>query len=153
MHRFDETRVLPYSPKQLYDLVADIGKYPDFLPWCRGARVGERLGDVLTADLIVGNRFFRETFTSRVTFFEDSDPKRIDVEYIKGPMRHMENHWVFAKASEDEGAGTRLEFHVAFEFSSLILEKMMGTFFDEASRRMISAFETRAVQLHGDPLQ
>jgi coenzyme Q-binding protein COQ10 len=133
MHRFDETRVLPYSPKQLYDLVADIGKYPDFLPWCRGARVGERLGDELTADLIVGNQFFRETF--------------------KGPMRHMENHWVFAKASEDEGAGTRLEFHVAFEFSSLILEKMMGAFFDEASRRMISAFETRAVQLHGDPLQ
>lgn len=153
MHRFDETRVLPYSPEQLYDLVADIGQYPDFLPWCRGARVGERLGDELTADLIVGNRFFRETFTSRVTFSEDAAPMRIDVEYIKGPMRHMENHWVFAKASEGEGAGTQLEFHVAFEFSSLILEKMMGAFFDEASRRMISAFETRAAQLHGDPLK
>ncbi|MFT5539517.1 MAG: coenzyme Q-binding protein COQ10, partial [Alphaproteobacteria bacterium] len=111
MHRFDETRILPFSPKQLYDMVADIGKYPEFLPWCRGARVGVRSDNVLTADLIVGNRFFRETFTSRVTFSEDTIPMRIDVEYIKGPMRQMENHWVFAKASEAEGEGTRLEFH------------------------------------------
>ena len=153
MHRFDEIRVLPYSPQQLYDLVADIGKYPEFLPWCRGARVGERSDNVLTADLIVGNRFFQETFTSRVTFSEDAAPMRIDVEYIKGPMRQMENHWVFATASEGEGVGTRLEFHVAFEFSSLILEKMMGAFFDDASRRMISAFEARAEQLYGDSLK
>lgn len=150
MHRFDETRVLPYKPAQLFDLVADIGKYPEFLPWCVGARVGAREpgpdgGEVLTADLIVGTRMFRETFTSRVTLKPDDAPPAIDVDYVKGPMRQMENHWLF----HPEGEGTRLEFHVAFAFRAGLLEKLMGRFFDDASRRMIAAFETRAKKLYG----
>lgn len=147
MHRFDDSRLLPFAPKQLFDLVADIGKYPEFLPWCLGAWVGAREGEVVTADLIVGTRIFRETFTSRVTLSENSDPMRIDVHYVKGPMRTMENHWTF----HPEGEGTRLEFHVAFEFRSMLLERMMGAFFDDASRRMISAFEKRAAALYGAP--
>ncbi len=147
MHRFDDTRVLPYAPKQLFDLVADVAKYPEFLPWCLGARVQPREGDVVMADLVVGTRIFRETFTSKVTLSENADPPRIDVEYVKGPMRTMENHWMFVP----EGQGTRLEFHVAFEFRSMLLEKMMGAFFDDASRRMISAFEKRAGKLYGAP--
>jgi coenzyme Q-binding protein COQ10 len=149
MHRFDETRHLPYTPRQLFDLVADIGRYPEFLPWCLGARVGPREktpdGEVLTADLIVGARIFRETFTSHVTLAGDEDPSRIDVDYIKGPMHNMENHWLFRA----EGTGTRLEFHVTFSFRSAFLEKVMGAFFDDASRRMVAAFETRAAQLYG----
>jgi coenzyme Q-binding protein COQ10 len=150
MHRFDETRHLPYTPRQLFDLVADIGKYPEFLPWCLGARVGPRQKtadgeEILIADLIVGARIFRETFTSRVTLAGDDNPPRIDVDYIKGPMQKMENHWLFRA----EGTGTRLEFHVAFSFRSAFLEKVMGAFFDDASRRMVAAFETRAAKLYG----
>jgi coenzyme Q-binding protein COQ10 len=151
MHRFDETRRLPYAPGQLFDLVADIAKYPEFLPWCLGARIGAREkapdGEVVTADLIVGTRVFCETFTSRVTLRKDADPPAIDVDYVKGPMQHMENRWLF----HAEGEGTRLEFHVAFAFRSAILEKLMGAFFDDASRRMVTAFETRARKLYGDP--
>lgn len=146
MHRFDDRRVLSYSPKQLFDLVADVGRYPEFLPWCLGARVDPRQGDVIFADLIVGTRLFRETFTSRVTLTEAEDgaPARIDVDYVKGPMRRMENHWVFSPHEE----GCAVEFHVAFEFRSALLERLMGAFFDDAARRMISAFEARARALY-----
>lgn len=149
MHSFDDSRVLPYSPRQLFELVADIAKYPEFLPWCLGARINSReprgAEEIVLADLIVGTRIFRETFTSRVTLAPDADPPSISVEYVKGPMRHMENRWRFVP----EGAGTRLEFHVAFEFRSALLEKMMGAFFDDAQRRMIAAFEARAAKLYG----
>ncbi len=145
MHRFDDTRVLPYGPRQVFDLVADVARYPEFLPWCLAARVGARQGDVLTADLVVGTRILRETFTSRVTLGEGVEPLRIDVDYIKGPMRSMENHWLFHPHPE----GTRVEFHVAFSFHSRLLEGMMGRLFDEASRKMIAAFEKRARALYG----
>jgi coenzyme Q-binding protein COQ10 len=150
MHRFDDSRVLPYTPRQLFDLVADIARYPEFLPWCLGARIGAREAapggtEVVMADLIVGARIFRETFTSRVTLAPDAEPPRIDVDYVKGPMKKMENHWAFIA----EGSATRLEFHVAFEFRSALLEKMMGAFFDDAQRRMIAAFEARALRLYG----
>lgn len=149
MHSFDDSRVLPYSPRQLFDLVADIAKYPEFLPWCLGARINSRetrgAEDIVMADLVVGTRIFRETFTSRVTLSPQGDPPAIAVEYVKGPMRHMENRWAFVA----EGTGTRLVFHVAFEFRSALLEKMMGAFFDDASRKMVAAFETRAKALYG----
>jgi coenzyme Q-binding protein COQ10 len=149
MHSFDDSRFLPYTPRQLFDLVADIGKYPEFLPWCLGARIGARTreGDqeIVMADLIVGTRIFRETFTSRVTLAPNAIPPAISVEYVRGPMQHMENRWRFVP----EGEGTRLEFHVAFQFRSALLEKMMGAFFDDAQRRMIAAFEARAAVLYG----
>lgn len=146
MHRFDDSRVVPYTPREIFDLVADIKRYPEFLPWCIAARVGPRDGNVLPADLVVGTRIYRETFTSRVTFTENQEPLRIDVEYIKGPMQTMENHWAF-HAHED---GARVDFHVAFAFRSRMLERVMGGLFDDASRRMIAAFDRRARQLYGD---
>ncbi len=149
MHRFNEKRFLPFTAQQLFDLVADIAHYPEFLPWCVGARIGSRTtegeAEVVIADLIVGTRFFRETFTSRVTLRRDAVPPAIDVAYVKGPMRHMENRWRFNPAD----GGTMLEFDVAFEFRSALLEKVMGGFFDDASRRMVAAFESRAARLYG----
>ena len=147
MHRHVETRKLPYSPKQLFDMVADIGRYPEFLPWCQGARITGRSGDTVTADLIVGKGPFRETFTSNVhlTSPKDGTPARIDVDYVRGPLREMENHWVFRAV---EG-GTEIDFRVAFEFRSRLFNKIMSRLFTDAVRRMVSAFETRARALYG----
>ena len=150
MHRHAETRFLPYTPKQLFDLVADVGCYAEFLPWCIAARVTRHEGGVVWADLIVGKGPFRETFTSKVTLDEGVEGSteaapRIDVEYVKGPMREMVNHWVFRPA---EG-GTEIDFLVELEFKSRVLGGMMGAFFDDAVRRMIDAFEARARDLYG----
>ena len=138
-----EKRVLPYTPAQMFDLVADVGAYPDFLPWCIAARVRKRDGDIITADLVIGFKMFREQFTSRVTL---DRPRRIDVQYIQGPMKHLNNHWLFAPHPD----GVEIDFYVDFEFRSRILEKLIGTLFNEAFRRMVGAFETRARILYGE---
>jgi coenzyme Q-binding protein COQ10 len=137
-----EKRVLRYTPEQMFDLVADVGAYPEFLPWCIGARVRKREGDVITADLVIGFKMFRERYTSRVTL---DRPGRIDVRYIQGPLKYLNNHWLFAPHPE----GTEIDFFVDFEFKTRILEKLIGTLFNEAFRRMVSAFETRAADLYG----
>jgi coenzyme Q-binding protein COQ10 len=137
-----EKRVLRYTPEQMFDLVADVGAYPEFLPWCIGARVRKREGDVITADLVIGFKMFRERYTSRVTL---DRPGRIDVRYIQGPLKYLNNHWVFAPHPE----GTEIDFFVDFEFKTRILEKLIGTLFNEAFRRMVSAFEARAADLYG----
>jgi coenzyme Q-binding protein COQ10 len=141
-----EERVLPYTPKQLFDLVADIERYPEFLPWCVGARIKERRQNLVVADLIIGFRMFRERFTSRVSL----DPhQRIDVAYAEGPFRHLNNHWSFLP---DPG-GCRVGFFVDFEFSSRLLQKLIEVLFSEAVRRMVGAFEKRARDLYGAPSQ
>ena len=137
-----ERRALPYTPEQMYALVADVGRYPEFLPWCRAARVTLRDGDVLHADLVIGFKIFRERFTSKVTL---SPPDRIHVEYIKGPMRHLNNHWRF----EPHDKGCIIDFYVDFEFRSALLQGAIGLLFNEAVRRMVAAFETRAKALYG----
>src|SRR6201984_3772457 len=91
-----ERRVLPYTPEQLFALGADVERYPEFLPWCVGARIRERRPDLIVADLIIGFRMFRERFTSRVRL---DPPRRIDVEYTQGPFRYLNNHWVFAQGT------------------------------------------------------
>src|SRR5258707_1990876 len=139
-----EQRVLPYTPEQLFDLVADVERYPEFLPWCVGARVRERRDNLVVADLLIGFRMFRERFTSKVTL---ARPQRIDVAYSDGPFRYLDNHWIFAPV---EG-GCRIDFFVDFEFRSTILQKLIGVLFNEAVRRMVAAFETRAQQLYGLP--
>ncbi len=139
-----ERRALPYSPEQMYALVADIERYPDVLPWCRAARVTLRDGDVIHADLVIGFKMFRERFTSKVTLIP---PDRIHVEYLKGPMRHLNNHWRF----EPHEKGCVIDFHVDFEFRSALLQGAIGLLFNEAVRRMVSAFETRAKALYGSP--
>jgi coenzyme Q-binding protein COQ10 len=139
-----EQRVLPYTPEQLFDLVADVERYPEFLPWCVGARVRERRDNLIVADLLIGFRMFRERFTSKVTL---ARPRRIDVAYSDGPFRYLDNHWIFEPAD----GGCRIDFFVDFEFRSAILQKLIGVLFNEAVRRMVAAFETRARQLYGAP--
>jgi len=139
-----EKRVLPYRPDQLYALVAGIEHYPKFLPWCVGARIRERNETVVVADLIIGFKVFRERFTSRVTL--NPEGQRIDVEYTEGPFKYLKNHWIFL----DHPQGCEIDFYVDFEFRSKLLQKTIELLFNEAVRRMVGAFETRAKQLYGE---
>lgn len=141
MPRHEERRVLPYRPEQLFALVADIEKYPEFLPWCVAARIRSRAENLVVADLVIGFKMFRERFTSRVTL---KPPDRIDVSYADGPFKHLANHWVFSP----HPVGCELDFFVDFEFRSRLLDRLIGALFDEAVRRMVAAFETRAKVLY-----
>jgi len=142
MPKFTEVRELPYSAEQMYQLVADVDSYAEFLPWCQGVRVYNRTDRSLYADLIIGFKMFRERFTSHVTFTED----RIEVEYIKGPLKYLHNYWRFTP--RDDG-GCHVDFLVDFEFRSKIFEKVIGAIFTEAVHHMIEAFEMRANELYG----
>lgn len=137
-----ERKRLPYSPDQMFDLVADVGSYPQFLPWCVAARIRSRTETEIVADLIIGFRMVRERFTSRVTL---TRPDRIDVTYVDGPFQHLNNHWIFRPM---DSGGCEIDFHVDFEFRSKMLQKLIGMLFHEAVRRMVAAFETRARQLY-----
>ncbi len=139
-----EKRVLACSPRQLFDLVADIERYPEFLPWCIASRITKREDDVIHADLVIGFKMFRETFTSKVTL---SRSDRIDVEYSRGPFKYLNNHWIFVPEGAD---ATNIDFYVDFEFRSRILRRLIGTVFGEAVKRMVRAFETRAYAVYGD---
>ena len=139
-----EERVLPYTPEQLFALVADVERYPEFLPWCVGARIRDRRPDLIVADLVIGFKMFRERFTSRVRL---DPPHRIDVAYTEGPFRYLDNHWVFERLPE----GCRIDFFVDFEFKSRIMQRLIEVLFGEAVRRMVAAFEQRARQLYGTP--
>ena len=141
-----EKRVLPYRPDQLYDLVADVERYPDFLPWCLAARIRSRRETVIVADLVIGFKGLRDGFSSRVTL--DRPGMRIDVAYLDGPFRYLNNHWVFKSMPDD---ACEIDFFVDFEFRSRILQKIIGALFNEAVRRMVSAFEARADALYGAP--
>jgi coenzyme Q-binding protein COQ10 len=140
-----EQRVLSYTPEQLFALVADIERYPEFLPWCVAARVKERRADLIVADLIIGFRMFRERFTSRVAL---DPPDRIDVTYAEGPFRRLNNHWVFERVPD----GCCIDFYVDFEFKSRLMQKVIEMLFGEAVRRMVGAFEKRARDLYGAPV-
>jgi len=144
MPSHEEKRFLPFAPDKLFDLVADIEAYPEFLPWCVGARVLKREGNVVTADLMVGFKMFRETFTSEVTL---DRPRTIDVRYVRGPMRHLTNRWGFSP----KDGGTQIDFTIDFEFKSAILRRMMQPLFHEAVRRMVAAFGARAAALYAEP--
>ncbi len=139
-----EQRLLPYSQKQLFDLVASVDRYPEFLPWCTATRITRRDGQTFHADLVVRFKVFQERFASRVTLHPHS---LIDVEYINGPFRYLNNHWRFIEA---EDGGCVIDFYVDFEFRSRMLQKLIGLLFNEAVSRMVGAFETRARQLYGD---
>lgn len=139
-----EKRVLPYRPDQMFDLVADIEHYPEFLPWCVACRITRREGEVIWGDLMVGFKVFRETFTSKVTL---GRPDRIDVEYVNGPFRYLNNHWLFEPA--EGGEATAIDFYIDFEFRSRMMQAVAGTVFNEAVRRMVTAFEARAHAVHG----
>jgi coenzyme Q-binding protein COQ10 len=140
-----ERKHLPYRADQLFDLVADVARYPEFLPWCTGARIRERKDNVIIADLLIGFRMIRERFTSRVTL---NRPDRVDVAYSEGPFRYLENHWKF---EEQADGSCIIDFYVDFEFRSRVLQRLIGVLFNEAVHRMVGAFEGRAKQLYGEP--
>jgi coenzyme Q-binding protein COQ10 len=144
MNRHTEQRVLPFTPEQLFSLVADIERYPEFLPWCVAARIRERRPDRVVADLMIGFKMFRERFTSRVAL---DPPRQIDVSYADGPFRYLKNHWSFLPAP----GGCRIDFLVEFEFKSRLMQRVIEMLFGEAVRRMVAAFEKRARDLYGDP--
>lgn len=139
-----EKRLLPHRHEQVFDLVADVERYPEFLPWCLACRIKRRESPALfTADLIIGFKMIRERFTSRVTL---NRPDRIDVTYQDGPFRYLNNHWRF---EETEDGGCLIDFYIDFEFKSKTLQKVIGTLFNEAVQRMVNAFERRADHLYG----
>lgn len=138
-----EKKVLPYTPEQMFDMVADVAAYPEFLPWCVATRIHSTDETHMIADMVIGFKMFREQFTSRVTL---DRPGLVLVEYEHGPFKHLNNHWKFSA----EGEGNCLvDFSVEFEFRSRILEKAIGKVFGEAVRKMVAAFEDRAKVLYG----
>ncbi len=147
MARHSETRTLPYTATQIHALVADVARYPDFLPWCAAARVRKitpgEAADVMEADLVISFKVFRERFGSRVTLWKDQS--RIDTEYIDGPFRHLNSTWTFREAGE----GCEVSFDVSFEFRNIILQKAIGLVFHDAMQRIVQAFERRAAELYG----
>lgn len=140
-----ERQIVPYRPEQLFELVADVGKYPQFLPWCTAARVRSHVGNELVADLTIGFGPFRESFTSRVTL---DRPQRVKVRYENGPFRYLNNQWVFIQHPQ----GCEVDFFVDFEFRSRILQAAIGLVFNEAVRRMVGAFQKRAREVYGPPI-
>jgi len=137
-----EKRVLPFSAEQLFDLVADVERYPEFLPWCQATRITRREGNVFYSDMVIGFKMVRERVTTRVTL---DRPRRIDVDYLRGPMRHLNNHWVFVPQPNGD---CLIDFFVDFELRSPLLDRLIGALFNEAVRRMVGAFETRARRLY-----
>ena len=143
-----EQRVMPFRPEQLFDLVADVQRYPEFLPWCVGARIRSSDGQLVVADLMIGYKIVRERFTSKVNL--DRDASRIDVEYADGPFKYLTNHWIFEPV-EGQGGDCLIDFYVDFEFKSRFFQAAIGPVFNEAVKRMIRAFEKRADALYGNP--
>ena len=143
MPRHSETRYLPYTPDQLFDLVADVGRYDEFLPWVSAVRIRSDSEHEMVADLIVGFNAFKERFASRVT---KERPGHICVDYIEGPLKYLKNEWRFESA---QGGGTDVSFSVDFAFKSRIFEAIAGQMFDRALRWMTGAFEERAAALYG----
>lgn len=142
-----ETRVLPYSAQQMYDLVADVGAYPQFLPWTAAARIRSRQpiagGEVMEADLVISFKVFRERFGSRVTLWPAK--MKIDTEYLDGPFKYLKSGWSF----RDVEGGCEVDFFVDFEFRNALLQGIIGVVFNEAMQRVVRAFEKRAVELYG----
>lgn len=135
---------MPYTPVQMYDLVADVNRYPEFLPWVIAMRVRQDHETETVADMVVGFKAIRETFTSKVL----KEPKqRIHVEYIDGPLQYLRNDWGFE--SDGEG-GCLVQFEVDFAFRNRLFQSIAGQFFEKALMRMIGAFEVRAKALYGD---
>jgi coenzyme Q-binding protein COQ10 len=143
MPKHSEQQILPYTPEQLFDLVVDIEKYPEFLPWCRAARVIERKEGECTAELVIAFKHLTENYVSRVVL---DRPHRIEATLLSGPFTHLTNRWTFTP--QPDGA-TQVDFFVDFAFRSRMLEMLIGGFFTRATEKMGAAFKTRAEALYG----
>lgn len=139
-----ETRRLPYTAEQMFDLVADVGRYAEFLPWVVATRVRSDDGREMVADMLVGFKAIREKFTSRVM---KERPHEIIVHYVDGPLRDLHNVWRFRPS---EGGGCEIDFSVEFTFRNALFQKLAGQYFDRAFRKMVGAFEERAAILYGN---
>ena len=139
-----EIRRLPYSAEQMFDLVADVGRYGEFLPWVIATRVKSDDGHEMLADMLVGFKALREKFTSRVI---KDRPHRIEVHYVDGALRDLDNRWLFRPLGPNE---CEIEFSVEFAFRNALFEKLAGQYFDRAFRKMVEAFEERSASLYGD---
>lgn len=137
-----ETRLLPYTAEQMFELVADVGSYPEFLPWVVATRVRSRTDQGLEADMLVGFKAIREKFTSRV---ELDRPRSVRVHYVDGPLRDLDNRWTFVDTAD---GGCELTFSVDFTFKNMMFEALAGQYIDRAFRKMVAAFEERAAQLY-----
>ena len=148
MPSHSETRHVAHSADQMYDLVADVARYPAFLPWTSAARIRSVTpqsdgSEIMEADLVISFKLFRERFGSRVVLWPQE--KRIETQYLDGPFKHMLSNWRF----EPDGAGCIIHFDVDFAFRNKILQAAAELFFYEAMKRVVSAFETRAAELYG----
>jgi coenzyme Q-binding protein COQ10 len=150
MPTFDTTRRVPFTPEQMFALVADVERYPEFVPLCEGLRVTSRsrVGDaeVLIADMDVGYKAIRETFSSRVVL--EPDKPYVRAEAVAGPFRHLENHWTF----DPVPGGCDVRFYISYEIRSLMLQMLAGAVFERAFSRFAEAFEMRARKVYGAPL-
>ncbi len=148
MSEHSESRIVPYTADLMYAVVADVERYPEFLPWVVALRVKSRMSEgpheIAIAEMAVGFRALRERYTSRVTLAPAA--RTIDVVAIEGPFHRLENHWRFTP----EGAGTKVEFRVVFEFSNRLLQAAAGSAFEKVLMKMTDAFEARAASLSQD---
>jgi coenzyme Q-binding protein COQ10 len=148
MPSFVTTRRVAFTPRQMLDLVADVESYPQFFPLCEALKVRSRQDDgdrtLLVADMTVGYKAFRETITSRVAI--DRAGMTVAADLVDGPFRHLENRWAFA----DAPGGADVRFSIAYEFKSMLLQMVVGAVFDQAFRRCVEAFETRAREVYGE---
>jgi coenzyme Q-binding protein COQ10 len=149
MPRHQETKLLPYTALQMFSLVADVARYPEFLPWTAAARIKSQqdiaAGVLIEADLVISFKVFREKFGSRVVLFDDKS--KILTEYIDGPFKQLTSEWKF----KDVVGGCEVSFEVDFEFRNAILAKVIGLVFNEAMQRVVRAFELRAATLFANP--
>ena len=143
MTAYREKVAVQYTPQQMYDLVAQVDLYPDFLPWCIGARILKRDNNILYADLIIGWKVLRERFSSKVVL---DPPYSVQFDYTNGPLKYLHGDWRFSPTAE---GGSLVEFQVDFEFKSRALSVVMGGVFSELVHRMVGAYESRAHQLYG----
>ncbi len=144
MPRHSETRLLEWSAAQMFDLVADVGRYGEFLPWVSAVRIRSSSETEMLADLVVGFKGLRENFTSRV---HKQRPGSITVDYIDGPLRFLHNEWRFR---DRENGGCEVDFMVSFEFKSKIFQTLAGQVFERALNKMTEAFVGRAAALYGN---
>ena len=147
MPTHSEVRHVPYSAEQMFNLVADVARYPEFLPWCAAARIRSdrevAAVRIVEADLVISFKVFRERFGSRVRLWPEEH--RIETEYLDGPFRYLKSHWVFLP----DVSGCNADFHVDFELKNIVLKAAVGAVFDPAMHQIVGAFERRAEELYG----
>lgn len=146
MYKHHETRNSQFSQDQIFDLVIDIEKYPEFLPWCRSLRVTQRLPEQIMADLQFGYKMFADTFSTIVNI--DREHHKIQIRYLDGPFKSLNSEWQLLPNPDDPKIGCVIDFKISFEFRTKVLDLLLGKMFNQAVIRMIHAFEERAKRLY-----